>query len=1017
MPLRDIGRAIVSFLRRFIHRPRVEISKANLASSLGLLVISIIALLIRLLPMIGFEVLLRAFDPWYSYREVQYILENGFPAWFGWYDTSTWVPYGRNIPTSSYPGVPFTTALLYYGFAALGIHVDVMYLCVIFPPIMGTLGVITMYFLGKEVANKEVGLFAAFFMAIIPAYTQRTIAGFYDNEAIGIFAIILTLFFFIRAQRKGSLSYSILGGLALGYLAASWSVYLYVFELLAIYALLLILLRRYSRRLLLAYSGTIGGGFLIAVCVPRIGYEFVYSTTGLIPLGILGLMVLIEIGRALRISEWQMPSIVDRTTFNLRPYASYIIGAMCALIVVGLGYFFQSGLVMHLVTAQESGNLFLGLAGKFYTVIDPLIRRTAYLLASVGEHLPSPWSTFWYNLNFLVLLIPFGFYVAFRRERENDLLIIIFALTAIYFCGSMIRLALLLAPAAALVGAYGLVFSIKPFRTIYWQRPILTRRRRRITPPATRSFASTSYLLLIIVLLASTISALSAANYMGSPDMTPGYRDFSTGETAYYRDYLETFSWMQTHTDSDAVFISWWDYGYWIRVMGDRACVADNATKNKTQIAWVGRMLMETDPLEALKIARRFDVDYVLVHFGLNQAGFSGDEGKWQWMIRIAGEVFGDEVPAESYFWDETESDVGEAYKDPYFDTLIYNMLWLNCSAIGVDLPDTDWPDVDPSNTLFSMFEPVFVSQIQLMKIYEVNYTKLDTSMEITGGNAYSINWVPADVSLNGNFSSIQLEVENTGLHTIEFDEIVVSSPDFEEGDWSIDPQAMVVTTSGDLSLEPGESVVLNAKMTYYLEPNTYVDVTLYGAGIEPRVSSSIRLQVRRPPEYNISVIESECYAFDNGTVHIELENNGQGYCEIDKLATINGKDISLIDATNRGLLFFTNDKIILNLDAANAADGGLTLTEGEDVSLEIFYMGYQPLYAGKNVTLDLTVEATPSPSVPSTQSTSEETSQTNTDALPCLFMIEQISIYEPALSASSCFERSDFFIARRYLP
>ncbi|MHA2429279.1 MAG: hypothetical protein ACXADB_14750, partial [Candidatus Hermodarchaeia archaeon] len=206
--------------------------------------------------------------------------------------------------------------------------------------------------------------------------------------------------------------------------------------------------------------------------------------------------------------------------------------------------------------------------------------------------LPSPWATFWYNLGILVLLMPFGFYIAFRRERESDILLIIFSLTAMYFTGSMIRLTLILAPAAAILGAYGLMMAIRPFRPIFWQRPILTRRRRRITPPATRGFATVSYLFIIILLLASTYTAVAATDNMGSPEITIGYR-LSNGDTEVFYDYLETFAWMQHHTPPDSVIVSWWDYGYWTRQAAQRPTVVDNATNNKTQIAWVGRMFME----------------------------------------------------------------------------------------------------------------------------------------------------------------------------------------------------------------------------------------------------------------------------------------------------------------------------------------------------------------------------------------------------------------------------------------
>ena len=226
MTVTDILRKIYEPIRRRIHMPDTEINKANVVAALALITVATIALLIRILPGLGWETLLRGFDPFYNFRETEFILEYGFGAWFSWFDTTSWVPYGRDISLSSYPGIPFTTAFLYLALWFVGVRIDLMLLCVLFPALMGTCGVVAAFFLGREIANKEVGLFAAFFMAIVPSYTQRTIVGFYDNEAIGIFAIILTLLFFCRALRKGSVGAAVMGGLSLGYLAASWSSYI-----------------------------------------------------------------------------------------------------------------------------------------------------------------------------------------------------------------------------------------------------------------------------------------------------------------------------------------------------------------------------------------------------------------------------------------------------------------------------------------------------------------------------------------------------------------------------------------------------------------------------------------------------------------------------------------------------------------------------------------------------------------------------------------------------------------------
>jgi dolichyl-diphosphooligosaccharide--protein glycosyltransferase len=993
----------------------MEISRANVIAAVALIIICIIALVLRLLPMIGFEILVRAFDPWYNLREVEYILQNGFSAWFGWYDTTTWVPGGRNIPRSSYPGIPFTAALMYLAIQGVGINVDLTTLAVVFPAVFGLCGILAIYALGVEVSSKEVGLFAAFFMAILPAYAQRTIAGFFDNETVGIFAILLTLFFFIRALRKGSLASAIMGGLALGYLSATWSVYLYIFQILAIFALVMVLLRRYSRRLLVTYSGVVITGMLIAVCIPRIGPDWPTSTTGLIPLLIWGLLLLIELSRTYQLTQFGMPTRVTGLSTRIRPYFAYIFGGMCALIVVGLGYLFQSGLFLTLSTDQGPG--FLGnLAGKFYTVIDPLIRQNAFLLASVGEHLPSPWATFWYNLSFLILLMPFGFYIAFQRERETDILLIIFALTALYFTGSMIRLALILAPAAAILGAYGLLMSIRPFRPIFWQRTILTRRRRRITPPVGRGFATIAYLFLIVLLLGTTITAIGAVNQMGGPEITPGGR-LDSGDAVYYRDYLEAFSWMQHHTPQGSIYVSWWDYGYWTRGAGDRYTVVDNATINKTQIAWVGRMFMSTDYVESLRICQMFGVDYAFAHFGLGRSGLSGDEGKWQWMIRIAGEVFGDEVPTEHDFWD---SSTGQ-YLDPFFQTLIYNLLWLNGSQVGVQPPlnnATGQPgpeptlDTEPGKTIFSLFVPTYFSLTQLMKIYKCNYTYIESSMEITGASAFPVHY---DVDPSADLSQIVVGVQNTGLHpiTIESADIHYLNPTTDAPDSLTTYWDRITSDTGNLTILPGELTMLTIRAEPYFQIGTNVNVTLNAAGFVPTLNTSISIPVRSAPEYELTGLVANSWAYDNGTIYVEVQNTGEGYIDLDLEGQLNDIEFSIENAIlTGGRLLFTSDVLGITIDADY---WGVNLIAGETVTVRLNYMSDMPRYQGLNVTIPLTIQVAPTPPSPPTSpqpdSPAIEGELVNQNNKPSLNYGVGVS---PLLL---CVERSSFFIFRRYEP
>jgi len=52
--------------------------------------------------------------------------------------------------------------------------------------------------------------------------------------------------------------------------------------------------------------------------------------------------------------------------------------------------------------------------------------------------------------------------------------------------------------------------------------------------------------------------------------------------------------WVKENTPKDAVFASWWDYGYWISTLGERKTLADNATLLDWQIRKIASTLFST---------------------------------------------------------------------------------------------------------------------------------------------------------------------------------------------------------------------------------------------------------------------------------------------------------------------------------------------------------------------------------------------------------------------------------------
>lgn len=60
------------------------------------------------------------------------------------------------------------------------------------------------YAFGKELSGPGAGLLAAAMMSIVPGYVSRSAAGSYDNEAVSIFALLLTFWLFVKAIKTGT---------------------------------------------------------------------------------------------------------------------------------------------------------------------------------------------------------------------------------------------------------------------------------------------------------------------------------------------------------------------------------------------------------------------------------------------------------------------------------------------------------------------------------------------------------------------------------------------------------------------------------------------------------------------------------------------------------------------------------------------------------------------------------------------------------------------------------------------
>ena len=612
---------------------RFRVSHSSLMHISLLLLILFIAFMVRLLPIRwGFN--LSEFDPHVQYRQTKYMVENGFFAWASWRDPMRWYPYGLDVPRALFPGLPATAAFFYVIASGLGLSPAPMFtsnpltvdpifnFCVVFPVIMAALTCLVIYFLGRDIGGKEVGLFSAFFLALNSSYISRTSLGFFDDESVGIFGILLFVFFFLRSieperSLRNGLTYAVAAGFSLGYLFASWGAALYPLGMTLLFVFVLILLRRYSSRLLLSYSATFGVALFIAVNVPKLGFSYLTESTVLAVFGFFLLLCIYEASR-------QIKTLRMKTIF-----------VFCFLALVAVLLFMLSWL-----------GYIAPLQTKFWSAINPFARfgggASQQLLQSVQEHRPAAWGSFYYDIGIGLFFVPVGLFFAVQNPTNRNIFLCIFSLTSVYFAGSMVRLTLLMAPAFSILWALALVQLLGPFITLLKEAPVVPRRKMRLGAHVGKEFSGAFIILMFILLtftfvLPSPLSTFPRTLDHAYSPTTIAAASLPLKPLEPVPDWFDALNWMRVNLKSTDVVASWWDYGYWITIIANKTTLADNGTHNSNQIGRIGRMFLSNET-EAVEILREFNASYVVVFTTFdsngNEVGWA-DEGKWRWMARI----------------------------------------------------------------------------------------------------------------------------------------------------------------------------------------------------------------------------------------------------------------------------------------------------------------------------------------------------------------------------------------------
>ena len=605
---------------------------------------------------------LNEFDPYYDYKAANFIVnafdqswkagQGGFPGvlkYFSWTDYTTWFPEGRIVAPTSQDGLQFAGAFLYLFFRnVFGLQMSLYNFLVLFPVFIGALTAIVFYFLVKRIAGEAGGLFAALVVAVSPPLIERGNLGWFKSEPLAIFLFALSSYFLLTLldsdmSRRQRIFRAIFAGLLIGYANTSWGGALYFSAAIGLFFIIIPFLNlnlNLKNLVMVSLLFTAGDIFASAI-FPRPGIEIVTNPAGLAVLG--GSVFLM-------IAQW-LQSWVKPTDYR-RSLVKVLFGfALAGVAILGFG-------------------LTSSISARYLSVIFPWVRSGNALVESVAEQSFPTGGDYFSSYLILLFLGIFGAIIAFRKKTPAIVLALVIGITALYASAAFSRLLVYSSIALALLAGIG--FAELAFSIMKPGGPSLIKRKAAYSSStSTSSEMRAFYSVAFIILLAFPASIFwipnpvpcSSGNFVCDQSPADYGVSISNGGTIFAHseltDWTQALNWIRDNTPNNAVIISWWDYGYWVNVMGNRTTVADNATLNDTRIAEIGQMFM-SNLTQAHALAKDMGdgrPTYVLTFLTGSQITFSsgqkyytlqipagsgftaggGDESKKQWFIRIGG--------------------------------------------------------------------------------------------------------------------------------------------------------------------------------------------------------------------------------------------------------------------------------------------------------------------------------------------------------------------------------------------
>ena len=626
----------------------------------------------------GFE--LNEFDPFFNYRATQYIVDNGIGSYFEWNDSLSWYPHGRDVSATSQVMLHLTAATTFWIF---GGGLDLYNFTILFPVVFGSLSVIVIFALVRVIGGTTAGLFSALLFSISLPILIRGPIGWFKSEPLGLFFGLLTVYLLvsgINSQNKKVAFAKLVGaGIFTAFSISTWGGNQFFIIPLGIFFLALPFLRTDHKFIIWAIPL-----YTITTILTSFGFERV-SSNFIFGLG----------GISLIASTLFLVSCIIVQNKSSKNKARNGLLFLVVLLIIATS-----------LIVVNSDSQFLPLPShRYLNALNPFLTTTDPLVDSISEHATTTLDQSFLFHSVLMIFSGIGIWLIIKNIQnknssfiKNDMLFfsLILGIVGVYVSATFVRLEVFGSIAVIILASLGLTALTKEF---FKNKPQ--------TKKPISKLIKLPYVIGIIILLIIPMIFPVGSNVFAISKVPPTILNGGTVFPITSIDWLDSMEWIKNNTPEDAVIAAWWDYGYWIQTLGERATLADNSTISTSVIENIAKMLL-SNPDDAWVSLNEMQADYVLVFVAgeklvvdseksLYILRGGGDESKKQWFMRIAGEdlskhLFSDGLSGTDYFWNNTL--LGQMF--PYTPVIYINFQ-----------TNEEFPIYLPG------FEPVYVKEIK----------------------------------------------------------------------------------------------------------------------------------------------------------------------------------------------------------------------------------------------------------------------------------------------------------------